>query len=171
MKIKIALLIYLGLISSLNVKAQKINLDERISIVLPSNSQKMSDASVVNAAKQKNIKLNEISENKNRQFYLSDDVIVTLVTTTKVKNLDLNKLRNSLIEMSPNTKRESLRIINKNENQYLIAEDNSKPKITFFAVNSSNDKLVSGVLDFKEMSRAKANSLLDTIFSTMNFQK
>lgn len=169
MKTKLIILVCLGVMLSNSLKAQKISLSDRASLVLPVSSKKMTSTSATGFAKSNNIKLTEMPEGENKTIYVSDNVIITLMASQKPGKVDLVQLKKTMDEMAKSVTTYSSKIVNVKGNKFLLIEYVGISKIRFFSTNAAGTSSVNGILDFNETNRSKASAQLENVMENISF--
>ena len=168
---KIIVLICLGILSSSSIMAQKISLNDRVNIQLPSKIERISSDNLAVVAKQNDIKLAVLPNSENKSTYVKDDVIITLFASKKKEQVDLVKLKKGLDEWGKTLAGYSSKIIEVNGNKFLITQNNTESKIRFYGTNPEGTTSVNGLLEFNERSKSKASTTLESLMPSISFDK
>lgn len=127
MKMKL-ILVFLTMIIAGSLKAQKVQLSEKVSMQVLSNSEKLTTSSVKSVAAAKGIKILDLPNTVGKYSFVQDDVIVTLIPSKKEEKVNLTNLKKGLDGMAGNKDNASRRILSVGNNQYLVVETLGKPK-------------------------------------------
>ncbi|AZA54578.1 hypothetical protein [Chryseobacterium sp. G0201] len=171
MKTKIMLLIFLAFAVSKTVVAQKVSLNSRVNMVLPSKTQKITTADLTAIAKQNDIQVVSLPNSENRSVYLTDNVLVTVFASKKPEKVDLDKVKKGLDEMAKGLSSYSSKIVSIKGNKFLITENTTENKLRFFGTNSSGTSSVNGLLEFNGSGREKAKAVLDSVIPNISFEQ
>jgi len=169
MKIKI-ILAFLAMIITGSLKAQKIKLNEKVSIQPPSNSEKLTTSGVKSLATAKGIKTLDLPNTDGKYSFVQDDVIVTLIPSKKEEKVNLTMLKKGLDGMAQNKDNGSRKILSAGDKQYLVVENPWESKIWIYCTNATGSTLVNGVLEFKEENRSRAKSLVETVVRNIDLK-
>ena len=173
------LLFSIALIYSLSVKAQKVQLNEGVSIKLPANAQSITkEQALAHAFKKFNndkLVLDSYTQINPKYVYLIDEIALFLFVTDKTHKYESDraiKSKESLDETNSSNKTYTSYIEKGDHNSAVVInyKAGKAEYYHFYCFNNNCTRVMTGKLEFDSADKSEATTILNDLLASIKFK-